>query len=33
MYKSAWKVSIKNENIIFNSPEELLSNLDKLYNA
>ena len=32
MYKSAWKVSIKNENIIFNSPEELINNIDKLYN-
>lgn len=33
MYKSAYKISIKNENIIFNSPEELISNLDKLYNS
>jgi hypothetical protein len=32
MYKSAWKVSIKNENIIFNSPQELEENLNKLYN-
>jgi hypothetical protein len=31
MYKSAFNISIKNENIIFNSSEELINNIDNLY--